>query len=91
MTNPRLAVLRFHGRNARTWYTKGASNSGERFNYLYSKEELAAASSRVGTAICAGTEREPERCSIKETVVHCAAARSIAWATSFTYRWLREE
>lgn len=41
VTNPALALLRFHGRNAETWYLKGAASSRERFNYLYSQEELA--------------------------------------------------
>ena len=41
VTNPALALLRFHGRNAETWYLKGAASSRERFNYLYSEEELA--------------------------------------------------
>lgn len=40
VTNPRLAVVRFHGRNAAAWYKKGLANSGERFNYLYSRQEL---------------------------------------------------
>jgi hypothetical protein len=51
----------------------------------------ATAYSPVGTATRAGTEREPERRSIKETVVHCAAAFSFAWTTSLSYRWLREQ
>jgi uncharacterized protein YecE (DUF72 family) len=34
-----LAVVRMHGRNYRTWYKK-AEKSDERFNYLYSEEEL---------------------------------------------------
>ena len=34
-----LAVLRFHGRNAETWEKKGISTV-ERFNYLYSEDEL---------------------------------------------------
>ncbi len=41
VTNPALALVRFHGRNAQTWYLKGAESSRERFNYLYSAEELA--------------------------------------------------
>lgn len=39
VTDPRLAVLRFHGRNSGSWYVMGKS-SGDRFNYLYSAEEL---------------------------------------------------
>jgi uncharacterized protein YecE (DUF72 family) len=41
VTNPELAVLRFHGKNASGWQKKGASVH-ERFNYLYSPEELQA-------------------------------------------------
>ncbi|HUY57711.1 MAG TPA: DUF72 domain-containing protein [Candidatus Micrarchaeaceae archaeon] len=39
VTDRRLAAVRFHGRNAQTWYARGKS-SGDRFNYLYSVEEL---------------------------------------------------
>ncbi len=39
VTDPRLVVVRFHGRNRATWYKAGAT-SGDRFNYLYSPEEL---------------------------------------------------
>jgi len=41
VTDPRLAIVRFHGRNTKTWYIKGARTTAERFDYLYSKEELA--------------------------------------------------
>jgi len=40
VTNPALSILRFHGRNTQTWYLKGAQSSRERFNYLYSQDEL---------------------------------------------------
>src|SRR5579885_3094773 len=48
VTNPRLALARFHGRNADTWYLKGAESSRERFNYLYSEEELSEWVPRIG-------------------------------------------
>ncbi len=38
-TSPELAMLRLHGRNTETWEKKGISVA-ERFNYLYSDEEL---------------------------------------------------
>jgi uncharacterized protein YecE (DUF72 family) len=38
-TSPRLAIVRFHGRNAENWKKKGIS-AAERFDYSYSKEEL---------------------------------------------------
>jgi uncharacterized protein YecE (DUF72 family) len=39
VTNPRLAIVRFHGRNADTWY-KRTGSSRERFDYDYSATEL---------------------------------------------------
>jgi uncharacterized protein YecE (DUF72 family) len=41
VTNPRLAVVRFHGQNLAGWDKKGASVS-ERFDYLYRPSELSA-------------------------------------------------
>jgi uncharacterized protein YecE (DUF72 family) len=38
-TSPDLAIMRLHGRNRATWSKKGIS-AAERFNYLYSDEEL---------------------------------------------------
>jgi uncharacterized protein YecE (DUF72 family) len=40
VTNPKLAIIRFHGRNARTWYNFGTESSG-RFDWDYSPEELS--------------------------------------------------
>jgi uncharacterized protein YecE (DUF72 family) len=40
VTDPRLVVVRFHGRNRGTWYKKGPT-SGDRFDYLYSRAELS--------------------------------------------------
>ncbi|MBE3576153.1 MAG: DUF72 domain-containing protein [Limnochordales bacterium] len=40
VTNPLLAIIRFHGRNRETWYARGLATSGDRFKYLYSEEEL---------------------------------------------------
>jgi uncharacterized protein YecE (DUF72 family) len=40
-TSPKLALLRLHGRNKETWNIKSAASSS-RFNYWYSKDELAA-------------------------------------------------
>jgi uncharacterized protein YecE (DUF72 family) len=39
-TSPALAILRLHGRNRETWTKKGLATSAERFNYLYSEEQL---------------------------------------------------
>jgi len=38
-TSPELAMIRFHGHNAKTWEKRGIS-AAERFRYLYSEEEL---------------------------------------------------
>ncbi len=40
VTSGRLAIVRFHGRNAENWKKKGIS-AAERFDYQYTKEELA--------------------------------------------------
>ncbi len=39
VADPAVAIVRFHGRNYKSWYRK-VENTGERFNYLYSDEEL---------------------------------------------------
>lgn len=39
VTDPRLSIVRFHGRNAQTWYIK-AEKTAQRFDYLYSRQEL---------------------------------------------------
>jgi uncharacterized protein YecE (DUF72 family) len=39
-TSPRTAYVRLHGRNADTWNKRGGG-AAERFDYLYSEEELA--------------------------------------------------
>jgi uncharacterized protein YecE (DUF72 family) len=41
VTNPALALVRLHGRNRETWNIRSSASSS-RFNYWYSKEELAA-------------------------------------------------
>nr|WP_231402955.1 DUF72 domain-containing protein [Caenimonas aquaedulcis] len=45
-THPRLALLRLHGRNHDTWNIKSNASSS-RFDYWYSKEELAAMVPRI--------------------------------------------
>jgi uncharacterized protein YecE (DUF72 family) len=47
LANPRLAVVRLHGRNAETWAKKGLSASSERFNYEYTDDELAELASSI--------------------------------------------
>jgi uncharacterized protein YecE (DUF72 family) len=41
VTNPALSIVRFHGRDYKSWYKKDATTSADRFDYLYSKDELA--------------------------------------------------
>jgi uncharacterized protein YecE (DUF72 family) len=45
-TSPDLAVMRFHGRNKETWAKRNVS-AAERFNYLYSEDELQELSEPV--------------------------------------------
>jgi uncharacterized protein YecE (DUF72 family) len=42
VTNPKLAIVRLHGRNTETWNKKGLAASSARFDYWYSQDELAA-------------------------------------------------
>jgi uncharacterized protein YecE (DUF72 family) len=37
----RVSYVRFHGRNAKTWNIRGAESAAERFDWLYSADELA--------------------------------------------------
>ncbi|MBC7237733.1 MAG: DUF72 domain-containing protein, partial [Chloroflexi bacterium] len=39
VTNPELTLVRFHGRNYKKWYAR-VETTAERFDYLYSEEEL---------------------------------------------------
>jgi uncharacterized protein YecE (DUF72 family) len=39
ITNPKLAIIRFHGRNTRTWYSFGTGSEG-RFDWEYDADEL---------------------------------------------------
>lgn len=56
VTQPRLAIVRLHGRNAATWNIKGASASSDRFNYDYPDDELAGLAARIRT-LSTGAER----------------------------------
>lgn len=42
VTNPKLAIVRLHGRNKETWNKKGLAASSSRFDYWYAQDELAA-------------------------------------------------
>ncbi|WP_374562602.1 DUF72 domain-containing protein [Ideonella sp.] len=47
VTNPQLAIVRLHGRNAETWTGQGLSASSERFNYEYADDELHELAGRI--------------------------------------------
>ena len=47
VTNPHLAVVRLHGRNADTWQKKGLPSAAQRFDYLYGEEELRALAATI--------------------------------------------
>ncbi|HKF76733.1 MAG TPA: DUF72 domain-containing protein [Candidatus Dormibacteraeota bacterium] len=55
VTSPKLAIVRFHGRNAQTWEQRNLTPA-ERFRYLYDEDELADWVPRV-MAVARGTER----------------------------------
>jgi uncharacterized protein YecE (DUF72 family) len=46
VTDPDIAYIRLHGRNTHTWYRK-VKTTGERFDYLYSAQELEELVPRV--------------------------------------------
>ena len=47
VTNPALAIVRLHGRNAQTWAAKGLAASSERFNHDYLDAELQELADRM--------------------------------------------
>jgi uncharacterized protein YecE (DUF72 family) len=47
VTNPKLAIVRLHGRNHATWNQKGLTASSQRFNYDYTDEELGALATQI--------------------------------------------
>lgn len=50
ITDPHFTMVRFHGRNRKTWYGKGLTSSRERYDYLYTREELAPWVDRIKEA-----------------------------------------
>jgi uncharacterized protein YecE (DUF72 family) len=46
-TQSRYALVRLHGRNARTWNIRGATSASDRFNYDYPETELAELAPRI--------------------------------------------
>jgi uncharacterized protein YecE (DUF72 family) len=47
VANPRLALVRLHGRNAETWAAKGLGASSQRFDYEYGEAEIAELAAQV--------------------------------------------
>ena len=47
VTNPKLAIVRMHGRNAETWNVKGQTAASDRFNYDYSDSELGDLANKI--------------------------------------------
>lgn len=50
VTDPHFTMARFHGRNRKMWYGKGLTSSRDRFDYLYTREELAPWVERIKRA-----------------------------------------
>src|SRR6185312_3071926 len=50
LTNPKLAIIRFHGRNYQTWY-KFTGSSRDRFNWEYQTEELEEWRQKIDSAV----------------------------------------
>lgn len=46
-TSERFALVRLHGRNAKTWNIRGAASASDRFNYDYPDGELASLAPRI--------------------------------------------
>ncbi len=47
ITDPSFSMVRFHGRNRATWYGKGLTSSRQRYDYLYSPDELKPWAERI--------------------------------------------
>ena len=55
MTSPKLCIARFHGRNTRTWYRPPGPTSADRFDWLYSPQELGEWVPGIREAAARGT------------------------------------
>lgn len=47
LTDPHYSMVRFHGRNRAMWYGKNLKSSRDRFDYLYTRDELAPWAARI--------------------------------------------
>ena len=41
VTNDKMSIVRFHGRNTETWNARDHKEASDRFNYAYTRDELA--------------------------------------------------
>lgn len=74
LTDPHFAMVRFHGRNRRMWYGKGLQSSRDRFDYLYTRDELLPWAERI--------ERIAER--LEGGQVHVVANNNATTKVSFS-------
>ncbi len=47
ITDQHFSMIRFHGRNRKMWYGRNLQSSRDRFDYLYSREELKPWADRI--------------------------------------------
>jgi uncharacterized protein YecE (DUF72 family) len=47
LTDPHYSMVRFHGRNRKMWYGKNLKSSRDRFDYFYTRDELAPWADRI--------------------------------------------
>jgi uncharacterized protein YecE (DUF72 family) len=76
VTSPKLAMVRLHGRNAATWHAKGLASAAERFNYLYSDEELQELAPKVKAL-------EQEAAAVHVLFNNCYSDRGVRNAATF--------
>jgi uncharacterized protein YecE (DUF72 family) len=69
-------MVRFHGRNAETWLKKGLASAAERFNYLYSDEELNELAPKVQAL-----EEKAEK--VRALFNNCHGDKGVKDATTF--------
>jgi uncharacterized protein YecE (DUF72 family) len=56
VTNNRLAIIRFHGRNAEKWRSEGGESGRARYDYLYDAGEMALWADTIGDLSTSASE-----------------------------------
>jgi uncharacterized protein YecE (DUF72 family) len=87
ITGP-VAYFRFHGRNAPKWFGPDTSNE-ERYNYLYSEQELAPWIDRIGEAreaLAARRDKESAAKSVYAILNNHFRGQAVANALELEYR-----